>query len=618
MKCRPAHVFLWANLNGLVMSVFIQDYLSISDGTLIDSGPADPDLFGDVKGIHYSSDESLLFVIYGTAIDESLVIANQYDSTDGTFGTENVLADQNILALGDHFYVGDQNVIVDSVGRVVTYNATTILENRTKEESIAAIDFITTDEAIKAAGGDSTSFYVATTIDNTCHQYNPGTLIREWAPSGSNFVTNSNVIAVSEDVHSLVSYDSDLFVFWGEAGDFSGDNSSDIVQPTVDTSEFNPLVHDFDPSFAKSAISNDDTKVIMQIDDGCEHHLLRWDTVTNSYLDSIEVYWNIDDFSYSRAQNRVYMATNFDDGFFIYYVDFNEDVPQRRPLVSGDNSDGQYAGSIGKMVATDNQLVFQASLDDGNPLNVVVANEVSFANDAFENCCDTWTNAVWDSGNKRIIYTTAFGMYQMTMTEPGNLDDPVSFSVPTVSPYYAVTQAASAEGVMSLNSDGSKMFYRGIIYDVPSLDYSDATLRTPELAAWVGGDLYTMENAGDEMLMWEFASGTDSHTGDPEAIAITSGGALLLPMDNTGTEIPLSVSVSSGKALTFSEHVSAEEVNSTTVGGDGSGSDDSDDTSGSGSSEPAAPIGGTGGGSIDYIYLLLLTLGFAAKRRTVS
>ena len=599
--------------------VVVEDYLLVlagtpsqavfsiqrSDGKLMEISPGSAELFGDIEGMHYSAADSILWLVYSAATEGSLIIASEFDSSDGLFDAENILDDQNITSLDKHFFVGDQNIIVDSVGRVISFSSTAISEIKAKEQSIAAVDFITTDEIIKAVSGDADSFYVAATIDNSCHPFNPGTRIREWLPSATG---SPGGIDIAQDVHSLVSYDDNLFVFWGEGTAFSGDNSNDIVQPVEDTSTFNPLAHDFDPSYSKSAISKDGTQVIMQIDDGCDHFVLRWDTVTNSYLDPVEVSWNIDDFSYSVEQNRVYMATNFDDGFFIFYVDFDDDEPKRIAL----NGDGQFAGQIGKMVATDNQLVFQAKLDSGDPLNVVGANTSSFNKDNLTNCCDTWTNAIWDSAAKRIIYTTDKGMYQMVMTEPGNLTDPVVFSEPTISPYYSVVQAASADGVMALNAAGTRLFYRGIIYDVPGLDFVDATLRTPEMVAWVGNDLYTMENGGNEMLKWVFNVGDDSHAGAPETISLSNAGSMLFTMDNAGTDIPLSVSVSSGKALTFSEHVSSTEINSTTVGGDGSSSDSSSDTD---TSQPAEPIGGTGGGSIDYIYLLLLTLGLAVKRR---
>ena len=585
-----------------------------SDGKLMEISPGNADLFGDIEGMHYSAADSILWLVYSAATEGSLIIANEFDSSDGLFDAENILNDQNITSLEGHFFVGDQNIIVDSVGRVISFSSTAISEIKAKEQSIAAVDFITTDEIIKAVSGDADSFFVAATIDNSCHPFNPGTRIREWLPS---ITVGPRVIDIAQDVHSLVSYDDSLFVFWGEGAAFSGDNSNDIVQPVEDTSTFNPLTHDFDPSYSKSVISKDGTQIIMQIDDGCDHFVLRWDTVTNSYLDPVEVFWNIDDFSYSVEQNRVYMATNFDDGFFIFYVDFDDDEPKRKKLSLPGNDDGQFAGKIGKMIATDNQLVFQATLDSGDPLNVVGANTSSFNKDNLANCCDTWTNAIWDSAAKRIIYTTDKGMYQMVMTEPGNLTDPVVFSEPTISPYYSVVQAASADGVMALNTAGTRLFYRGIIYDVPGLDFVDATLRTPEMVAWVGNDLYTMENGGNEMLKWEFNVGDDSHAGTPETITLSDAGSMLFTMDNAGTDIPLSVSVSSGKALTFSEHVSADVVNSTTVGGGGSGSSGSGST-GTDSSQPAEPIGGTGGGSIDYIYLLLLTFGFAVKRRKLS
>ena len=122
-----------------------------------------------------------------------------------------------------------------------------------------------------------------------------------------------------------------------------------------------------------------------------------------------------------------------------------------------------------------------------------------------------------------------------------------------------------------------------------------------------------MTSGATVMEQWDFSLSSDDHSGSPTEITLSDTNALLFAMDDDGNQIPLSVSISSGKALTFSEHVSAEVVNSTTVGGGASGSSDSGST-GTDSSQSAEPIGGTGGGSIDYIYLLLITLGFAIKR----
>ncbi len=600
--------------------------ISKSDGTLVSRTPLSDDLFGVIDKIYFDSGDSYLYAVYTALVSESRVIASVYNSATGVFdvSNENVQDALNITDLGEAMFAEEHNLIVDSAGRVIQLGAGTLFETRSDENPIAHVDFIITDEVIQAVAGTDSIIYVSATIDNSCHAYNGGSRIRRWNDIDLNadgiaedFSSDGAgvVVDVPEQVHTLALNGSDLFAFWGEGSSFDGGNTANITQPVVDNSIYEPLSNSFDISYDKSAVLDNGTDIVMHIDEGCEHHLVRWDTQENKYLDSVETSWEPTDFSYSKNQNRVYLAAEFTGEFYIYYVDFDDLPLERTPL-------GVYKGTLGKLLATDNQVIFQKNFDGLDTLHVVGDNAGTFTDGALPDCCSKWTNAAWDPELRRIIFTTASSMYEMIMTEPADTSVTVSFDAPDVSIDYGVTQVAADVGAMVFNSTGTLLYYRGAVYDTSTLNIVDSILSSPEMATWAEGDLYTMAVDGAIMEKWIFLLGEDSHTGTPVEFELVDTSASLLAIEDGADVIPFSIVLSSDKTITYREHVSESQTNTTVVGGGGDGGTGGDGgdggTGGDTGGGSAAPLGGTGGGSIGFAYLLLLTFAFAAKRRKLS
>ncbi len=599
-----------------------------SDGALKGEVPFELTEFGAISSIHYSASESYIIVKYGDAVKGSVFIVADFDLLSGDVTNVDKFEDEDIPLFSAPFFFENTQLVVGSSGEVVSFDATGVKNFdpiRDDKNSIIRLfgdDSFYSSGELKVALDHADFMLIGSSIENNCHEFNGGTRFR----LVSQALGDLGAFDSTKDIHSIVQNGVELLLFYGEGNGLGVEKASELVVPRIfGSEEFFPLNVDFTPVQNLSATGLNGDVLYMHADASCDHHVVRWSVSTQSYLPSVFMGINTPvDTSYSSIQNQFYVLNNRTDDFYLRVVDFDE-VPPARSGVGGFTA---FDGQGSQVLATDNYVVLSYSDVDNKPRLAIISATTGLLLSDESNDGELWDVATWDSGTRRMYYVSFEGLFYREL----NADGTLAAALPQKSPHYGVTQEASTNAEIVVSDDGALLMINGSLYVTDTLIQVDAIGedefgRKSDLFVWNGANLYSsISNEISPLGLWTLNIGADNHFGeDVSAVNLNGTNALLLPVMVGGSFAPLTVTVGSTGVLTYRTH--GASPTSTSLGGSGNagagsntggGSDAGGGSDGAGNSQPAEPIGGSGGGSIDYMYLLLLALGFTIKRRKLN
>lgn len=594
------------------------------------------DDYGLIEGIHHDNDNDHIIIKFSAAINDSVFIVASYNDSTGVITELDKFPDGNITTFTTPNFFGDFGLIVGSLGEVAEFGATGV-ELRSpdinKDNPITlehGNDEFYSAGTVTAVFEDADNIILATAIDNACHSFNGGTRFRviDNVPLG---LTEGIVFDSANVVHTIVAFGgSDFLLFSGAAEALVVEKRTELTAPTLyGSTVLDPLAVNFTPVQKLSAVGKDGDVLHMHVDATCDHQLVSWQLSTQSYLPTVvnlQINTPIDT-SYSVNENQFWVLNNRTKDFYLRMVDFEDDDP----VSVGITGFSGIVGQASQVVATDSYAVLRYQIEAVEYVAVIsLDTKLAISNDVTLD--KSWDVAAWDAANGRIYYLSDGKLFSRELVG-AILDDAFQ------SPDYGITQPASTSSEIVVSADGDFLIVGGGRYDTASLNWldsigNDEDNEVADVAAWSSAStVYAFNSGGNSALEeWSLSLGGDDHfellTETSLSADSSNNNTLLFPMMQGGLLVPLTVTVNSASTLTYKTQ--GDNAISVSLGGGGSagsGSDvesgtgtdsGSDTTSGTDSSQPAEPLGGTGGGSIDYVYILLLTLGFAVRLRKLS
>ena len=630
----PAVDFLLVVSGSPKQTVYV---LNQVDGDIEDKIEFAEDDYGVIEGIHYDADNGHIIIKFTAAVNDSVFIVASYDGLGRITGSDK-FPDGNIATFTAPNFFGDFGLIVGSLGEVAEFGATGV-ELRSPDINKDNPLTLTHDNdkfysagTVTAVFEDTGSIILATSIDNACHSFNGGTRFRviEDVPAG---LTEGIVFDSANVVHTIAKFGSDDFLlFSGAAEALVVEKMTELTNPTFYGSTIlDPLTVNFTPVQKLSAVGKDGDVLHMHVDASCDHQLVSWQLSAQSYLPTVvnlQINTPIDT-SYSVAKNQFWVLNNRAKDFYLRMVDFEDVVPVSVDIVGFEGAEGQAS----QVVATDDYAVLRYKIETEEHVAIINLDSGDTITDDVT-LDKSWDVAVWDAVNSRIYYLSDSKLFSRELVGAILDDDALQ------SPDYGNTQPASTSSEIVVSANGDFLIVGGGRYDTGSLIWLDSIGededdKVADVAAWSSAStVYAFNSGGDSALEeWSLSLGGDDHF---ELLTETSlsgtdpsnNNTLLFPMMQGGSLVPLTVTVNSASTLTYKTQ--GDNAISVSLGGGGSAGSGSDvepgtgtdsgsgTTSGTDSSQQAEPLGGTGGGSIDYIYLLLLTLGFAVRLRKLN
>ncbi|MCG8314980.1 MAG: GlyGly-CTERM sorting domain-containing protein [Pseudomonadales bacterium] len=620
-------IVLFGSSNQALMSI------DKSNGDLIDIAPdfADPEDFVEIKRIFFLAPDQVVMQLSAANDDSSEFVGIEFDSATGTFDnlTYGTIDGNDFSGIGETFYLDDKQMLVDPQGQVVNFSTSPITYPHSTDDDIGSpaivsnlSDTIATDSTIIAAG-DSTNFaYVSTTLDNECNPVaQGGSRITRYTGTTDLSLATDHYYDTENSIHSIATTssgaDDDLFLFSGSGNDLQVEivTASDFenpIRPWLDP--WDPSDGDFDVSADEVFVDADETTLLMHVDDGCYHLVQFWDTVSNTYTGYTETYWTPEVMTYVPNQERFYIGYTLEDQAYLRIVDTT--APGLATIEGYLDASG-----INFMMPAGDFVVMHVETEDGQAIRsysaAALLDEEVNGTSTIDNCCDTWTQAVYDATRSRIYYTTAEGLFAINIDAATGL-----FSGPSIQSTTEPLADLSSEGSMSLSDDDSILFVSGFLFDADDLSYLDNIGTDATYGFFDGSNLYTLEAGATYISTWPLSAGTDNHVGTESRTIIEGTGISILPILDGASTTPVALSSSSSGQLLVSKPLTSEEPSG--LGEDTSTDSDteSDDDSSEGGSGctgicnqvPDGTRPSSGGGSMNW-FILTGLLGLALRTK---
>ena len=648
-------------------------------GALIDRTPQLPaeDMF-PIFSIYYDvADDRVIAQLEdsGANPDGSQYMAATFDSVTGVLGdltTIPVEAPYDApTGLSENFFLGNLQMAMDASGNVVEFSDGDIIFSHGDTTSVNARRYYltpyfnnSTDNVIDFATDDNTYAYFTMTLDNECNTYaDPGgSRVARWYKENNYLEQRWNgylqptthYYDTQNAIHTLAADDTNVFLFYGEGDDLSVEviSDADFTYPYHPwrNASYNPSNANMSSVSQNTAFTLKDNQTIaMHIEDGCDHYVGFWSTVSNSFVGHTETKWfDPIDAAYVADMNSYFIA--FTDGTNYWIRNLSTINYESENANNLSISNGFGTGGINLLIDAGDYLVVSYSTSDGTDsigslqlgpdtddtgLDPVGAQDLEFVSIAIDliitNCCGSWTSAAYsdnefNAGNGRIFFTTGDGLFAIDINKTDG-----SFSGPDggaalQSTHYGSTHTIPDNPYMSLSSDGNYLFVDAQVYDTSTLQYVDSVDIPADIGLFLDTVLYTFDRETSTYNTMTFNLGGGDVVGPSDSgTDVTGTLAALLPISSGASTVPLTLSTTSNGTLVVTTNGSQT---ATTGGGgvsgggdEGGDDDDSGDTGGGGSgcevtNQCVQAPGGGGGGPVDLLLLLGLTgLGIRQLRK---
>ena len=602
--------------------------------------PVNKDDFAAIDDAFFDAANSRIIIKYSEEQSGSQYHTVSVNTGTGALGLPSRILGDAVSSQGVPFFLDDFQMTVDNTGKVVNWGVDPLVFSHgdasegADSSALSTINIIETDSSIDTATDNTDFVYIAETLDNPC---NPiavgGTRITRLARNGDILgLPNFYYYDTARPIHTITANNTNVFLFYGEGNDLSVEviDSSDFENPLPwRTETYNPSQSNMSTVSQKLSFSltNDTTgnvgeTIAMQVDDGCDHHIVFWDTQNRTFSGTTETFWpGATEGAYSSALDLIFLAfktgAGDGEGYRIRYL--NSEIPESINENNGARDKELRVESINQMIDAGDYLIVQADAEIGAYTLLAGSLErtatITEANIA--NCCSAWTGAIYRDG--KIYFTTDAGLYSIDF----NGDTGAFGTDPAVeSPHYGVLEPAlSGEVNMAISADGSVLSVGHQLYKTSDLTTTwDALSRDADASVFGPDSIFTIAFDTSRLDTWQFNTGPDDLAGQPTDTDISGELKSILPITVAGSISPLTLSTQPNGALT----ITVNGATLATLGGseDSSGGDDSDSDSGGNdggcnvTNQCVQAPGGGGGGPVDMLLLLgLAGLGVRQLRK---